>query len=346
MTASREPLLRIDSLVTEFRTESGALRAVNGASYHVMPGEAVGVVGESGSGKSATAMSVLRLLPPTARVVSGSVTFDGRDLLALKPREMDEVRGRQISMIFQDPMTALNPVMTIGRQIAEGLIQHHHGMSMRAGIRQAVDLLGEVGIPDPGQRVQQYPHEFSGGMRQRAMIAIAMANRPKLIIADEPTTALDVTIQAQILDLLRRLQREFGSALIFITHDLGVIAEMTDRVVVMYGGRVVESAGVDTAFHDPRHPYTAGLLDSLPRIDDRLGELPVIPGQPPSPLALPAGCAFRPRCARWAGRDACLAVPELLEVVATTPAGGDGGGSPHLAACHFSDEAVLEVKPA
>ena len=337
-------MLRIESLVTEFRTETGALRAVNGASYHVLPGEAVGVVGESGSGKSATAMSVLRLLPPTARVASGSVTFDGRDLLSLKDREMDQVRGRQISMIFQDPMTALNPVMTVGRQIAEGLVQHQPGMSMRAGIGQAVDLLAEVGIPDPRQRAGQYPHEFSGGMRQRAMIAIAMANRPKLIIADEPTTALDVTIQAQILDLLRRLQHEFGSALIFITHDLGVIAEMTDRVVVMYAGRVVETADVDTVFHDPRHPYTSGLLESLPRIDDRLDELPVIHGQPPSPLALPSGCAFRPRCGRWSGREDCLAVPELLPV-AERP-GVAGGASTHLAACHFSDEVATEVRTA
>jgi peptide/nickel transport system ATP-binding protein/oligopeptide transport system ATP-binding protein len=336
--APTAPLLDIDSLVTEFRTESGLLRAVNGASYRVMPGESVGVVGESGSGKSVTVMSVLGLLPPTARTVSGSAWFGGRDLLTLRAKEMEDIRGREIGLIFQDPMTALNPVMTIGRQIAEALQRHHGDMSRRAALRRAVDLLGEVGIPKPEQRAGQYPHEFSGGMRQRAMIAMAMANRPRLIIADEPTTALDVTIQAQILDLVRTVQQETGAALIFITHDLGVIAEMVDRVVVMYAGRAMEAATVDGLFHDPRHPYTCGLLDSLPRLSARTAELPVIPGQPPNPQHLPAGCEFLPRCARSNGRAECAVRPDLA-VVPNAP-------DDHLAACHFSDEVRMTAVQA
>ncbi len=326
-----EPLLRIDSLVTEFQTESGILRAVNGASYAVMPGESLGIVGESGSGKSVTAMSVLGLLPPTAEVVSGSAWFNGRDLLTLPEKELERIRGRDIGLIFQDPMTALNPVMTIGRQIAEALQRHHQGMSRRAAMRRTVELLREVEIPLPEQRVNQYPHEFSGGMRQRAMIAMAMANRPRLIIADEPTTALDVTIQAQILALLRTVQQETGAALIFITHDLGVIAEIADRVVVMYAGRVVETADVDSLFHDAKHPYTCGLLNSLPRLSRQVADLPVIPGQPPNPQHPPEGCAFRPRCARSGGRIECWVRPELLPVAR-------GGATEHLAACHFADE--------
>jgi peptide/nickel transport system ATP-binding protein/oligopeptide transport system ATP-binding protein len=358
--AGPEPLLKIDSIVTEFSTITGPLRAVNGASYHVMPGESVGIVGESGSGKSVTVMSLLGLLPSSARVVSGSAWFAGKDLLALRPKQLEPIRGRDIGLIFQDPMTALNPVMTVGKQIAEALRQHHHEMSAKSAMRRTVDLLGEVGIPQPRQRAGQYPHEYSGGMRQRAMIAMAMANRPRLIIADEPTTALDVTIQAQILDLLRSVQQETGAALIFITHDLGVIAEMTNRVVVMYAGRVAETADVDSIFHDSRHPYTRGLLDSLPRLAARSGDLPVIPGQPPNPQYLPEGCSFRTRCGRSAGRPECGVRPELLQVaprvrVGTNARGPvvatDGGQSEstttgHLASCHFANEDVLMEAPA
>ena len=336
---SVQPLLRLDALVTEFATDRGPLRAANGVSYTVMPGESVGVVGESGSGKSATVMSVLRLLPRTARIVSGSVHFAGRDLVRASEREMEAIRGKEIGMIFQDPMTALNPVMTIGHQIAEGLRCHDPGMSRRVAARRVVELLGEVGMPSPDRRAGQYPHEFSGGMRQRAMIAMALANRPRLLIADEPTTALDVTIQAQILDLLRFVQHETGSALLFITHDLGVIAEMTDRVVVMYGGRVIETADVDTIFHSPSHPYTLGLLDSLPRLTDNAAELRAIPGQPPNPQALPVGCAFRPRCARSQGRAECQTVPPLIEVGrGERPLSPGGARDAHVAACHFALE--------
>jgi oligopeptide transport system ATP-binding protein len=322
-----EPLLSIRDLHTEFDTISGPVRAVNGVSYDVLPGQTVGVVGESGSGKSVTVMSVLGLLPPSARVVGGSAMFGGNDLVKLRERQLERVRGGEIGLIFQDPMTALNPVMTVGRQIGEGLVRHTPGMRRGAAQRAAAELLAEVGIPDPALRARQYPHEFSGGMRQRAMIAMAMACRPRLLIADEPTTALDVTIQAQILDLLRRVQRETGSALIFITHDLGVIAEMAERVVVMYAGRVVEVSDVDTVFHGSAHPYTRALLGSLPRIEERVDDLVAIPGQPPNPQHLPEGCSFRPRCPLSHGRAECFTEPPLLEV-----------GTDHRSACHFSAE--------
>ncbi|PZF86688.1 ABC transporter ATP-binding protein [Jiangella anatolica] len=322
-----EPLLSIDEIVTEFRVEGGVVRAVNGVSLDVRPGETVGVVGESGSGKSVTMMSALGLLPGHGRVVAGHARFRGRDLVGLAERELERIRGREIGLVFQDPMTAFNPVMTVGEQIAEGLRRHQAGLSRRAAGARVVELLAEVGIPAPERRARQYPHEFSGGMRQRAMIAMAMANRPALIIADEPTTALDVTIQAQILDLLGRVQQETEAALIMITHDLGVIAEMTERVVVMYAGRVVETADVDTVFHEARHPYTRGLLRSLPRLDHRVAELPAIGGQPPNPQALPPGCSYRPRCPLNQGRDECLTRPEL------NPAGRG-----HRSACHFHAE--------
>ncbi|MFF5234843.1 ABC transporter ATP-binding protein [Dactylosporangium sp. NPDC000521] len=330
---SGEPLLRVTDLVTEFRVHGGVVRAVNGVSFDIHPGETVGIVGESGSGKSVTVMSALGLLPSAGRVVAGHAHFAGRDLVAMRDRELQKVRGKEIGLVFQDPMTALNPVMTVGTQVSEGLRQHNPGMGRRAAAERAVELLAEVGIPNPKNRAKQYPHEFSGGMRQRAMIAIAMANRPRLIIADEPTTALDVTIQAQILDLLRRVQQETGAALMMITHDLGVIAEMTQRVIVMYAGRVVETADVDAAFHDSRHPYTRALLQSLPKLYHRVEELPAIGGQPPNPQRLPDGCAFRPRCTRSHGREACLTRPQLVE---TGPEHSPG----HQVACHFHDEAV------
>ena len=328
-----DPLLRIDGLVTEFQTHSGVVTAVAGASYHVDRGETLGVVGESGSGKSVAVASILGLLPrASSRVRSGTAMFDGRDLLAMSETELRRVRGAEIGLIFQDPMTAFNPVMTVGAQIAESL-REHGDYSRRAAKARVEDLLAEVGIPDPARRARQYPHEFSGGMRQRAMIAMAIANRPALIIADEPTTALDVTVQAQILDLLQSIQEEHNAAMIMITHDFGVIAEVAERVVVMYSGRVVESADVDTTFHAPRHPYTSGLLHSLPVVDHRVDDLPTIGGQPPNPLHMPAGCSFAPRCDRSGGRAECGVEPSLVEVA-------DG----HAVACHFQHEAVtMEV---
>ncbi|WP_308800046.1 ABC transporter ATP-binding protein [Agromyces silvae] len=260
-------LLSVQDLVTEFRTEGGKVRGVDGVSFDVRPGECLGVVGESGSGKSVTMMSALGLLPRSA-TVRGRAVFDGVDLVTRTDRQLAALRGKDIGVIFQDPMTALNPVMTVGAQIAETIRRHQPGLARSQVTARVHELLADVGIADPESRARQYPHQFSGGMRQRVMIAIAIANRPKLIIADEPTTALDVTIQAQILDLLVRVQGEVGASLVLITHDLGVIAEMADRVVVMYGGRVVETAPVDAIFHDTRHPYTKALLASLPRMDE------------------------------------------------------------------------------
>lgn len=288
-------LLSLQSVVTEFRTESGTVRGVDGVSYDVRPGECLGVVGESGSGKSVTMMSALGLLPPSAVVRGGHAYFAGDDLLAESERELSRRRGRDIGVIFQDPMTALNPVMTVGEQIAESIRRHDRRLSRQAVRARVHELLSDVGIADAPRRARQYPHQFSGGMRQRVMIAIAIANRPKLIIADEPTTALDVTIQAQILDLLVRVREEVGASLVLITHDLGVIAEMADRVVVMYGGRVVEQAPVDALFHDTRHPYTQSLLASLPRMDQSTERLAVVGAPPELPptgtVALPGSGA-------------------------------------------------------
>ncbi|MFB2596626.1 ABC transporter ATP-binding protein [Herbiconiux sp. P17] len=272
-------LLSLQDVVTEFHTEQGVVRGIDGVSYDVRPGECLGVVGESGSGKSVTIMSALGLLPPSATVTSGQAWFDGVDLLRCSERQLSRVRGKDIGVVFQDPMTALNPVMSVGGQIAESLRAHNPGLSKAARRDRVLELLSDVGIPDPADRAKQYPHQFSGGMRQRVMVAIAIANRPKLIIADEPTTALDVTVQAQILDLLLTVQAEVGAALVLITHDLGVIAEIADRVVVMNGGRVVEQADVDSLFHDTRHPYTRALLGSLPRMDSDVGRLATVQSQ-------------------------------------------------------------------
>ncbi|OYN97369.1 peptide ABC transporter ATP-binding protein [Enemella evansiae] len=326
--ANSDALLRLENITTEFSTLNGLVRGVNGASYQVRPGETLGVVGESGSGKSVTVMSALGLLPESAKVVAGHAWFDGADLLTMSQRRRAEVRGGEIGMIFQDPMTALNPVMTIGAQIDETLRRHSPDLRTKAQRRdRIIELLTEVGIPAPRQRIDQYPHQFSGGMRQRAMIAIAIANRPKLVIADEPTTALDVTVQAQILELLQKLQDDYGAALVMITHDLGVIAEVARYVVVMYAGRVVEEAPVDDIFHAPRHPYTVGLLESLPRVDDRREQLHAIAGQPPDPRFLPEGCAFQLRCRLSNGRTECQTQPPLAEV-----------GPAHRSACHFHAE--------
>lgn len=297
-----QPLLNIRALETHFFTDDGLARAVDGVSYALAKGETVGVVGESGCGKSVTALSVLRLIPnPPGRIVSGEIMFEGTNLLDLSPAEMRRIRGNDISMIFQEPMTSLNPVFTIGNQIAEA-VRLHQGLSNREAINKAIEMLTLVGIPEPSRRVHEYPHQLSGGMRQRAMIAMALSCNPKVLVADEPTTALDVTIEAQILDLMRNLQSELGTAIIMITHDLGVVAEMARKVVVMYAGKVVEQAPVEQIFGDPNHPYTQGLLNSLPSAD--LGKasggdkhrLQEIPGIVPSLLNLPPGCKFASRC--------------------------------------------------
>ncbi|MFL6127049.1 ABC transporter ATP-binding protein [Actinophytocola sp.] len=322
-----QPLLRIESLRVDFPTDDGVVHAVDGVDLEVFPGEIVAVVGESGSGKSVTAMSVLRLLrEPPARVSADVLTFRDHDLRTLSPADLRALRGGPVGMIFQDPMTALNPVMTIGDQIAEAVLLHQAERDRRAARRRAVDLLGLVGVPDAAQRARQYPHEFSGGMRQRAMIAMAIANDPDLIIADEPTTALDVTIQAQVLELVRKAQRETGAATVLITHDLGVVAELADRVVVMYAGRVVETAGVEALFAQPRHPYTVGLLASLPRMDIDTDELNAIPGNPPNMIDPPSGCPFHPRCPL--ARERCVTERPGLREVAPG----------RRSACHYAEE--------
>jgi oligopeptide/dipeptide ABC transporter ATP-binding protein len=305
------PLLDVKDLHTEFRTGAGTIRAVDGISYAVEPGETVAIVGESGSGKSVGALSILRLIPdPPGRITRGEVRFLGRDLMQLSDGEMREVRGGDIGMVFQEPMTSLNPVLTIGRQITETLEQHRRADRVAAH-KRAVELLGLVGIADPARRLRQYPHQLSGGMRQRVMIAIALACDPKLIIADEPTTALDVTIQAQILELMSGLTRRLGVALIIITHNLGVVARYAKRVNVMYAGRIVESGPAAAIYHEPRHPYTMALLRSVPRLDrPRRARLDPVDGQPPDLTRLSPGCAFRPRC-RFAV-DACAETPPPL----------------------------------
>jgi oligopeptide/dipeptide ABC transporter ATP-binding protein len=317
------PLLSIRDLHTEFRTGRGLVRAVGGISYTVEAGETVAIVGESGSGKSVSAMSILRLIPdPPGQIASGEILFDGRDLLKLSDDAMRKLRGGEIGMIFQEPMTSLNPVLTIGRQITETLEQHR-GATPAAARQRARDLLGMVGIADPDRRLKQYPHQLSGGMRQRIMIAIALTCDPKLIIADEPTTALDVTIQAQILELMKDLTQRLNIALVIITHNLGVVARYANRVNVMYAGRIVESGSAAAIYHDPRHPYTIALLRSVPRLDrPRQDRLDPVEGQPPDLTRLDAGCAFRPRC-RFAVAACAESSPALAAI-------GDPG---HAAAC-------------
>lgn len=318
-------LLDIRGLRTHFFTDDGLARAVDGVSYSLAKGETVGVVGESGCGKSVTALSILRLIPdPPGKIVGGEILFEGTNLLDLSAAEMRRIRGNDISMIFQEPMTSLNPVFTIGNQIAEA-VRLHQGLSKRDALAKAIESLRLVGIPAPERRVHEYPHQLSGGMRQRAMIAMALSCNPKVLIADEPTTALDVTIEAQILDLMRNLQHELGTAIIMITHDLGVVAEMARKVVVMYAGKVVEQAPVEQIFAEPNHPYTQGLLQSLPRVDkDASGvkhRLQEIPGIVPSLLKLPPGCKFASRCPKV--MPICEEQEPPLEQVA----------SDHLSAC-------------
>jgi len=315
-TGQSAPLLQIDSLQTYFYTAAGVVRAVDGVSYEVRAGETLGIVGESGCGKSVTALSILRLVAdPPGRITGGAVRLDGRNLFDLSERAMEDVRGNEISMIFQEPMTSLNPLMTIGRQISEAIVLHQ-GLSRRDAMNRAIAMLRRVHIPEPERRAQAYPHQLSGGMRQRAMIAMALSCNPKLLIADEPTTALDVTIQAQILDLMRELQETLGMAIILITHDMGVVAENADRVVVMYAGRKVEEAGADDLFDNPGHPYTKGLLGSLPNVevaahtDARRARLNEIKGMVPSLADLPRGCSFAPRCG-FATAECSAAYPPL-----------------------------------
>jgi oligopeptide transport system ATP-binding protein len=313
MSAAREQLLSVEDLRVEFWTSRGTVHAVNGISFDIAPGETLGIVGESGCGKSVTSLALLGILARAGRVTSGHATFAGRDLLQLSDRELRKIRGREIAMIFQDPMTSLNPVLTIGRQIREAL-ETHMGMNRREALARAAELLDQVGIPSAKARISDYPHQFSGGMRQRAMIAMALATEPKLLIADEPTTALDVTIQAQILDLLRGLVVERDTALILITHDLGVVAGMCERVNVMYAGMFMETGSAEQLFGTPRHPYTLGLLQSVPRLDAaRKAKLHPIEGSPRNMLEPPRACPFQPRC-RYEVELSRQEVPPLVEI--------------------------------
>jgi oligopeptide transport system ATP-binding protein len=311
--ARPDPLLSVEDLRVQFWTRRGTVHAVNGISFDIGPGETLGIVGESGCGKSVTSLALLGILPRAGRVTSGTATFAGRDLLKLKDDQMRRIRGGEIAMIFQDPMTSLNPVLTVGRQIREAL-ETHFDMNKAEANARAAELLDQVGIPSAKARIKDYPHQFSGGMRQRAMIAMALACEPKLLIADEPTTALDVTIQAQILNLLRRLVAERETALILITHDLGVVAGNCERVNVMYGGMFMETGTADQIFARPRHPYTLGLLQSIPRLDaTRKERLHPIQGAPRDMLRPPAACPFQPRC-RFEVEQSSLEVPRLLEI--------------------------------
>ena len=295
-SSQREPLLRVEDLRVEFPTEDGVVHAVDGITYQVFPGRTLGIVGESGSGKTVSSLTALGLTRRQGARISGRILFEGQDLLALAEEKMRAIRGNDIAMIFQDPLSSLHPLYKVGRQLIEA-VRAHRDVSRATARARAVELLGLVGIPDPARRVDQYPHEFSGGMRQRVMIAMALANEPKLLFADEPTTALDVTVQAQILALMERLQRELGMAIVIITHDLGVVAEVADDIAVMYAGRIVETASAERLFAAPEHPYTWGLLKSIPRLDSpRSEDLVPIPGTPPSLIQPPSGCHFHPRC--------------------------------------------------
>jgi peptide/nickel transport system ATP-binding protein len=307
------PLLEVRDLRVSFKTESGVVHAVDGLSFSIALGEVLGIVGESGSGKTVSMLSVMRLIRDPNAIVEGEVLYRGRDLMRLSQKEMREVRGSEIAMIFQDPLTALTPVYTVGWQIEEQL-HAHQSLTRRQAHARAAELMSEVGIPNAAQRIDDYPHQFSGGMRQRVMIAMALSCNPSLLIADEPTTALDVTIQAQILSLMKRLKREYGSSILLITHDMGVVSQLAERIIVMYAGSAVEEGPKSAVFRDPQHPYTWGLLNSIPRLGrPRVERLTGIPGAPPSPLAPPPGCRFEPRCAyRFA---LCSTRPELAERV-------------------------------
>ena len=324
--AGRSPLLEVRGLSVSFETHWGVLSAVEDVSFALYPGDILGVVGESGSGKTVTVSALMGLLPESARVTAGEVLYAGRNLLELSDAALQIVRGEEIAMVFQDPMTSLNPVMRVGHQITEAL--RIHGNSRTSARVRALELLELVGIPNPRERFRQFPHEMSGGMRQRVVIAIAIANQPPVLIADEPTTALDVTIQAQVLEVLAAGCNATGASMILVTHDLGVIAEVANRVAVMYAGRIVETGTVESIFHRPRHPYTIGLFSSLPRLDGDLGRLAPIPGTPPTLAARPTGCAFHPRCYLSGGREPCRS-----RIVHLSPL-----DSEHSGACHFISE--------
>ncbi|ACZ91563.1 ABC transporter ATP-binding protein [Streptosporangium roseum] len=323
-----EPLLAVDDLHVEFVTRQGVVKAVNGVSYSLNPGETLAVLGESGSGKSVTAQAIMGILDmPPARIPRGEVRFRGTDLLRLPEEARSQVRGQRVAMIFQDALSALNPVFTVGSQIGE-MFRVHRGASRRDAEKKAVELMDRVRIPGARQRVHDYPHQFSGGMRQRIMIAMSIALDPEVLIADEPTTALDVTVQAQIMELLAELQRESNMGLILITHDLGVVADVADKIAVMYGGRIVENALVHDIYRAPAHPYTKGLLDSIPRVDQKGQELYAIKGMPPNLLAMPSGCAFHPRCPYR--QDNCVTeAPPLYEI-----------GPTRSSACHYWREVL------
>jgi len=310
---SKEKLIDVNDLQTYFHTEEGTVKAVDGVSFEIYPGETLGVVGESGCGKSVTSLSIMRLIEsPPGQIENGEILFNGKDLTKLSQKEMRKIRGNDISMIFQEPMTSLNPVYTVGDQIMEAILIHKD-VNKKQARQEAIDMLRKVGIPLPEQRVDEYPHQLSGGMRQRIMIAMALSCDPQLLIADEPTTALDVTIQAQILELMNSLKREFGMAIMMITHDLGVIAEVSDRVAVMYAGKIVEYTDVKTLYADPKHPYTWGLMHSIPHIEKDLDRLEAIPGNVPNPLNFPTGCKYNTRCPF--ATDKCRTdEPDIVEV--------------------------------
>jgi peptide/nickel transport system ATP-binding protein len=328
-----DPLLQVDNLRTYFYTEAGVARAVDGVSFHIDPGETVGLVGESGCGKSVTALSILRLINPPGRIEPDSrMLFEGGDLMRLRDHEMRRVRGNRIAMIFQEPMTALNPVFTVGDQIAE-VARVHEKASKKAAWTRAVEMLELVGIPAPAERAGEYPHQLSGGMRQRVVIAMALVMKPALVIADEPTTALDVTIQAQILDLLKDLQTRFGTSILLITHDMGVVAETCSRVIVMYGGEIVEEAPVDRIFAAPHHPYTEGLLGAMPKVGQQKQRLETIPGTVPPPTHWPQGCRFHERC-RYAWDKPEREHPQLFDV-----------GPGHRSRCFLAQEPQRRAQP-
>jgi peptide/nickel transport system ATP-binding protein len=333
VNATDEPLLRVEDLRVEFPTEDGVVHAVDGVSYEVRRGGTLGIVGESGSGKTVSALTVMGLTRRMGARISGRILFEGRDLLALSEEEMRRLRGNEIAMVFQDPLSSLHPLHRVGAQLDEAVLAHRD--VGRAGARErTIELLGLVGIPDPVRRAEEYPHEYSGGMRQRAMIGMALANEPKLLIADEPTTALDVTVQAQILALLERLRSELSMAIVMVTHDLGVIAQMAEEIAVMYAGRIVESASAETLFSSPEHPYTWGLLKSIPTLTGPREELlEAIPGTPPSLINPPSGCHFHPRCA-YAEPDHAIIDPALEDVP-----GDPSPAASHRVACLLEPEA-------